>query len=128
MSTTDTRTTQPDTTGPDPRTETTNIPGATGESRPRRARTDDAPAHKVTSPTRIGAAFALAATIAVGALVWAVFAGPDGTSVDPSTHDRVESNRVGAWRDLAAEPGSSYDRVESNRVGTLRDIATRPSP
>ena len=43
MPTTDTLTKQPDTTRPDPRTETTTIPATPGNPRPQRPRLDDAP-------------------------------------------------------------------------------------
>ena len=119
MPTNDTLTKQPETTHPDPRAETKAIPDSPGSSRPQRPIDD--------SPARAGVAFAIAAAVGVGALVWAVIAGPTDTAVDPSTHDRVEQNRANTLRDLATQPTGSHDRVELNRANTLRDLATQPT-
>ncbi len=127
MSTTDTLTDQPETTRPDPTTQTAANPATPEHSGPDRPMIDVAPARKATGPGRIGVAFAIAASVGVGALVWAVIAGPTDTSVDASTHDRVEANRTGTLRDLSTQPTSSYDRVEANRTGTLRDLSTQPT-
>ena len=103
MPTTDILTKQPDTTRPDPKTTTTN-PGTPGNSQTQRPGIDDAPARNESSPARVGVAFAIAAAIAVGALVWAVIAIPTDTSVDTSTYDRVEANRAATLRDLTTQP------------------------
>ena len=96
MPTTDTLTKQPDTTHPDPRTETTTIPDSPENPRPQQSTTDGAPA-------RFGVAFAIAAAIGVGALAWAVIASPTDTAQPTSSYDRVEQNRANTLRDLTAQ-------------------------
>jgi hypothetical protein len=114
MPTTDTPTNQPD------RTATTTIPRTPGSTQLQRPAIDLAPA-------RVGVAFAVAAAVGVGALVWAVIAGPTDTSVGTSTHDRVEQTRADTLRDLATPPTDPHDRVEQTRADTLRDLATQPT-
>ena len=120
MSTTDTLTKQPDTTRPDPTTQTATNPATPGNPRPQRPRLDDAPA-------RVGIAFAIAAVIAVGALVWGVITGPTDASRSDGSYDRVELIRAATLRDLATRSDGSYDRVELIRAATLRDLATQSS-
>jgi hypothetical protein len=120
MNTTDTLTEQPDTIHADPRTESTTIPDTSRNWQPQQPRID-------VAPGRAGVAFAIAAAIGVGALVWAVIAGPTDTAQPTSSYDRVEQNRANTLRDLTAQPTSSYDRVEQNRANTLRDLTAQPT-
>ena len=104
MRTADTLTDQPETTRPDPTTQTATNPATPEHSVPDRPTIDDDPARESTRPGRIGVAFAIAAAVGVGALVWAVITDTSDTSVDTSTYDRVEANRVDTLRDLATQP------------------------
>ena len=124
---TDTSAKQPDTNKTDPGTGSNTGVRTPETSQPQSPTNDDAAVRKATSPGRVGTVFVIAAALAVGALVWAVIAGPSDTSVDTSTYDRVEANRVAVLRDLAVQPSGSYDRVEANRVAVLRDLAVQPS-